>query len=129
MYTDFAESLKKTFSVCHKFGHETAHSVYKGCSSLPLVRNNIVRDFMKTDGDILFFLDDDLSWNAESILTLISLPHEFVGGVYRMKCENPVFPVKLRIEGERVVTVDEYGCIRVKSLPTGFIKIDRKSVV
>jgi hypothetical protein len=80
---------------------------------------------MKTDGDVLFFLDDDLSWNPSATMSVINAPYEFVGGVYRMKCKKIVYPVVLDVKDGRVVEVGEADCIKCKRIPTGFMRLNR----
>lgn len=125
IYPEFADSFNRSLASCHEAGHATSYATYKGCCFISMVRDAVVRDFLKSQGDYLFFLDDDLSWEISAVNKLIALDLDVVAGVYRMKCEKPAWPVVLHKENTDQIVFNESGCIRASRLPTGFMCIKR----
>lgn len=62
---------------------------------LDMGRNNVVREFMKTDDDYLLFIDSDISWTAEDIDRLYAnlSPDYVLGGYYLNPYLEGVKPV------------------------------------
>lgn len=67
----------------------------------------------------LVMIDDDLWWEDDAVLRLLSHDCDVVGGVYPKREDPLTFPVK-RFEDERV-RVD--GLLKVRMLPGGFLRI------
>lgn len=84
-------------------------------------RNRLVRDFLETECERLIFIDADLSFNAEDLLTLINHDVDVVGGTYPLKHDNEEFPV-LELPGGKTRTD---GLMEVRGVPTGFLSIKR----
>lgn len=64
---------------CSKFGMKFGWRVIWGNSILPLARNKIVNEFMKTGYDYLVMLDGDIEVDAKDILAAVLSGKEFVG--------------------------------------------------
>ena len=108
------------------------HELYN-CSLIPMARNEIVRTFLKTDCDFLFFIDADVFikdpqfYNA--LDRMAASLRQIISGVY--VCKNPPFvPAVMTFErlekGDHYERFDQYpnpkevyGCV------TGFTMIAR----
>lgn len=64
---------------CSKFGMKFGWRVIWGNSILPLARNKIVNEFMKTGYDYLVMLDGDIEVDARDILAAVLSGKDFVG--------------------------------------------------
>jgi hypothetical protein len=93
-----------------------------GNSFISHARDRFVADFMaREDFTDLVMLDDDLWWEDDAVLRLLSHNVDVVGGVYPKKEEPLTFPVK-RFENE---APDSNGLLRVRMLPGGFMRFSR----
>lgn len=87
-------------------------------------RNQLVRQFLESDSDKLFFLDSDITFPEGALVKLCHKPVEIVGGCYRHKNPNEVsYPVCFLKQDE--LYGDANGLTEVAQIPTGFMSIDR----
>jgi hypothetical protein len=121
------QSLEATLALVAERGHESTIGTCAGCCYIQFARNRLVRDFLKTDADVLFFIDDDVSWNADDALRLIESQEPVVAGVYRLKNDVESYPVVVCTdEQHRAVTRD--GTISAKAVPAGMLRIHRSVI-
>jgi predicted O-methyltransferase YrrM len=124
----FLDSLDATLKLCKERGHEYVMGILSGCCYVQVARNEIIKSFRDTDADILFFLDDDMSWTAEDALQLIEMPDEIVAAAYRYKTENEDYPIVIKTDQNDRAIVREDGCIAAAFVPTGFLRIKRSAI-
>ena len=82
----------------------------------------------------LFFLDDDIEWDAKGVLKLLQDPRPIVSGIYPKKSDTVDFPVELSFEGGEEVDgvmkggdlVERDGWYKARKVPTGFLRIKRE---
>lgn len=105
-------------------GIQSAYYLLQGNCHVDDGRNAVVGDFLKSDCTDLVFLDADVSWEPQVLVTLCKTDRDLVGGVYpyRRESEEENMPVRM-LPG--VNDVDEDGLLEVEGLPTGFMKIKR----
>jgi hypothetical protein len=124
----FTESMEATLKLCQERGHEFVMSIMEGCCYIQVARNELVKRFLQTDCDTLFFLDDDISWPAQAAIDLIEMDDEVVAGVYPFKTEEDNYPVVVHTDGNHYPIVRGDGCIQAYSVPTGFLAIKRSTI-
>ncbi len=83
---------------------------------------------MKTDADAFVFIDHDLSWNPEDLLSLIVHPGEVVAGTYRYKYDKEEYMGNWAVGDDQRPAVREDGTIVARAIPAGFLKVTRKAV-
>lgn len=54
-------------------------------SLIQRARNGLVKNFLKTDGDYLMFIDADIGWNPHDILPMIEADKDIICGIYPKK--------------------------------------------
>lgn len=91
-----------------------------GNSVISHARDRFVADCLGRGGFTdLVMLDDDLWWEDDAVLRLLSHDVDVVGGVYPKREDALSFPVK-RLEGE---TLRDDGLLKVAMLPGGFVRM------
>jgi hypothetical protein len=105
-------------------GHEITVHFLPGCSLITMGRNQLVDDFLRSDCDRLVFIDSDLSWEPGSILKLIYHDVPCVGGAYRYKQAEELYPVNWTAAKELYA---KDGLLEVDGLPGGFIALKREA--
>lgn len=103
--------------------YETANPYISGA------RATMLKKGLRAKGDIFIFIDDDLSWQPQDLLTLIETPGEVVGGTYRTKEDEDNYMGRiLQDEDGFPTSIREDGCIESACLPAGFLKVTKEAV-
>lgn len=124
----FIESLEATVDHLALLGHTTTFNLLTGSCYVQSARNELAQRFLDSGADVLFFLDDDVSWCPEDVLTLLETPGDVVAGIYPKKCQETDFPVVIHTDGDGFPLVRQDGCIAATGLPTGFMRITRVAI-
>jgi len=100
-----------------------------GLSNLARARNQLVAAFMASDFDDLLFIDDDVAWCANDVLSLLASDKDVIGGACRTKGPSTGRPdTYVRWCWQMLpgpLARDETGAVEVKAIGTGFMKISR----
>lgn len=121
------DSLSGTLELCNKRGHEFIFAKIEGNCYIQTARNDLVYEFMQTDADSLFFLDDDISWHPEDALRLIEMDECIVAGVYPFK-EHLGYPIVIHCDEQFYPLVRNDGCLHGAMVATGFLRIKREAI-
>ncbi len=98
-------------------------AIFAGDCHVDDARNRCVRDFLEGDCTDLVFIDSDIRWEPEDLVSLCQAPCDVAASIYPFKQDEGGFPVMF-IPGE--IWADEDGLIEVQAVPTGFLKIRRR---
>ena len=85
IYVDSIMAL--TFALTRE-GHEVSFSKIYNESLITRARNNLVYEFLKSDSEILLFVDADEGFNAADVVKMLKSDKDIIGGVYPMKNIN-----------------------------------------
>lgn len=90
-------------------------------------RNRIATDFLREcpDGDVLFFLDDDVDWPAEKVVEFLKRPEGVIAGIYPQKSAKTNFPVELACYADTGELITKDGLHAALLVPAGFLCIKR----
>ena len=83
---------------------------------------------MLNGADIVVFVDYDLSWDKQDLLTLIETEGDVVSGLYRFKKDEEVYMGSIICNDEFIPNVLEDGCLEGDRIPAGFLKITKEGV-
>lgn len=127
VYADASIAYTFSLACCRETlrdaGIATSLLIVTGNCYLDDARNTVVREFLASECTELLFLDADVAWRPEQMLTLLQFEDvDIVGGIYPKRLRiDPSMPVNMLPEGgER-----RPGLIEVAGLPTGFLRIKR----
>jgi Predicted O-methyltransferase len=115
-------SIARSREALSAAGIQSGYFLLQGNCHVDDARNAVVRDFLESDCTELVFLDADVSWEPDALVTLCKIDKDLVGGVYpyRRESEEETMPIRhlpeIKVEGD---------LIEVEGLPTGFMKIKR----
>ena len=122
VWVGYHASMMNTLMLLTQRGHDVEQSFRCGNSNVCLVRCLMAAEFMETGRDVMLFIDDDMSWQAEDALKLIESPHDVIGGIYPAKCNVERYNV---LRPSKTST----NLMQCEGLPGGFLKITRKALV
>lgn len=92
-------------------------------------RASLCHRALKAGADVVIYLDYDLSWRPQDLLTLLETPGDVVAGTYRFKqhdVEEYMGTVHSDQTGRPLCRSD--GCIKASRVPAGFLKITKEAV-
>lgn len=123
----YEASLKATLAECTRNGLEVEWATFSGCCYLPLARNKLVDQFLKSGATDLVFIDADIEWFPDDFFRLLSHPVDIVGAAYRHKTFEETYPVWLRTDSDgRPIFAGLSDLLECWTLPTGFLRIARR---
>lgn len=104
-------------------------SPHIGDSLVSRARNTCLQNFIESDCDWLFTLDDDIQLPEEALTKLVSANKNLVGGIYRLKNEDPKRnPYAIRFINEDMdIKIDSLN--KVKYLSTGCMLYKREFIL
>ena len=89
-------------------------------------RSSVANEFLKSDFNVLFWIDQDMVWKPEDFIRILvlSTKMDIVGATYVYKNDQMDFVVSKAQEN----TWNEYGCIPCEGLGLGFVAMTRKVI-
>ena len=127
-YPAFLDSLERSVPVIEGAGWEHS-SVYEiGNPYISCARGEMLRKALNEKPDCVVFLDHDLSWDAEDLLTLIETPGDVVAGTYRFKKDEEEYMGTMFTGPHGTPLVRDDGCIEAANVPAGFLKVTVSAV-
>ena len=92
-------------------------------------RSAMLRKALDAGADVIVFIDHDLSWKPQDMLTLIETKGEVVAGTYRFKTPGDERYMGVIEDDENALPkVRADGCIKATRVPAGFLKITKEAV-
>ena len=123
-------SLDVTIEVLHQQGVKY-NKDYCGGHFLESQRGKLVRNFLKTDFQNLFFIDADMQFTPMSVLTLLEREEEIISGIAPFKLYPEAYPVDLMIEDGHPrgkVIGPNLAILKAHMVGTGFLRIKRSAI-
>jgi hypothetical protein len=113
-------------SIASGLGDDILVEFLPGCSHPAMGRNQLAQRFVDSDFDRMVFVDSDVTWELGALTKLANMPFDFVGGCYRYKFETENYPIGWLVDEEKKgLWSNEYGLIKVASLPGGFMSLSK----
>lgn len=91
-------------------------------------RSKMLRKALNAGATAVIFIDHDLSWQPNALLTLLEIKDEVVAGTYRFKREPEEYMGAVVSDNAGFPISRADGCIEAHSIPAGFLKITRDGV-
>lgn len=88
-----------------------------GVHFLEMARDIAVAKFLQSDSEYLMFIDSDLGWQPDAIKQLVEHDRPVVGGAYRIKYDEELYPNYGVLGGGRWATAGKYAPRRFHLYP------------
>ena len=86
-------------------------------------RNDLVSLAVSEKYDDMIFIDSDMEWNPEWVISLLSRKEHVVGGTTRKKTDQEeVYPVKTTS-----TAINKKGLMKCEAIGTGFVKLSKRA--
>lgn len=127
-YQECLDSLAASIPLIHAAGWEEGMANSIGSPYISHARATMLRKAQDAKADVIVFIDHDLSWDPQDLLTLIETPGDVVAGTYRFKHEPEEYMGKLLPGPDECPQVRSDGCLLAHCVPAGFLKITREGL-
>jgi hypothetical protein len=124
----FIAALEASVPLVEAAGWEHGLAVEVGNPYISAGRASLARKALDAKADVIVYLDYDVSWRPEDMVTLLETPGDVVAGVYRYKrdAEEYMGAVFSDERGQPLGRQD--GCLSAHRVPAGFLKITKEAV-
>lgn len=100
-----------------------------GCPYVSGARATMLRKALDAKADVVVFIDHDLSWKPQDLLTLIETEGDVIAGTYRFKKDEEHYMGVIQDDPVTFLpVVRKDGCIKATRVPAGFLKITKEAV-
>ena len=126
-------ALTDTVLLLDRTGINHARQFVIGSSNLPRARNELAARFLASDCTDLLFVDDDMGWQANSVVRLLASDKPVAGVVGRKRVDKPNSDPDVWCGAPFVASddgrlqQDDMGLVRFDRVGTGFLKIAREA--
>ena len=122
------DSIKASVPLIEAAGWEHGIVSEVGNPYIFAARAFMLRKSLDDKADVIVFIDHDLSWKPQDLLTLIETKGDVVCGTYRFKKDEVEYMGSIIPNANGTPTVREDGAVLAHSVPAGFLKITKDAV-
>lgn len=127
-YQATLDSLKNSIAAIEDAGWTHGMVSEVGCPYISGARATMLRKALDDNADVIVFIDHDLSWDADDLLTLIETDGDVVAGTYRFKTTEVKYMGVICDDENALPIVRNDGCLKATRIPAGFMKITKEAV-
>lgn len=123
------DSLESSVPLIKAAGWDDFMVTEVGCPYISGARATMLRKALDAKADVIVFIDHDLSWRPQDLLTLIETPGDVVAGLYRFKKDEEHYMGVIQDDPKTFLPVTRKdGCIQATRVPAGFLKVTKEAV-
>jgi glycosyltransferase involved in cell wall biosynthesis len=129
-YKVTVESLKASLPSIEAAGWTHSLAQVIDVPYISAARASMLRAALDEKADVIVFIDYDVSWDPQDLLTLIETEGDVVAGTYRSKIDDEQYMGALEHDPVTFVPIvrPSDGAILSKLVPAGFLKITKECV-
>lgn len=127
-YDVYADSMIRSIGPLAEAGWEHGLGIERFNPYISAARATLLRKAMDDQPDAIVFIDHDLSWGTDALLTLLQTEGDVVAGTYRFKTEKEEYMGAWEIDEDLRPVTRADGCFDALRVPAGFLKITPKAV-
>lgn len=125
----YINSLEASVPVVRAAGWEEAYAQEIGNPYISAARMKMMRKAIDAKADVMVFIDYDLSWDPQDLLTLIETEGDVVSGTYRFKQDEESYMGRVLVDENNLPVVRASdGAIQTVLAPGGFLKVTTDAI-
>lgn len=124
----YVRAMEASVPLLDQAGIEHSICFEVGCPYISGARATLLRKAMQWGADAFVFIDHDVSWRPQDLLTLIQTPGDVVGGTYRFKLADESYMGCIDTRDDLRPLCRDDGAIKASRMPAGFLKVTRVAV-
>lgn len=123
------KSLEASLPLVEAAGYEHGMAQILNMPYISAARATMLRAAMDAKADIVVFIDQDVAWDPQDMVTLIQTEGDVVAGTYRCKIDEEQYMGVLETDdNQRPIVRESDGALKTKLAPAGFLKITKEAV-
>ena len=119
----YIKAIEDSIPLILAAGWEEGYAQEIGNVYISAARSFLLRKAITAQATVIVFIDYDLSWDPQDLLTLIETEGDVVAGTYRFKKDEEEYMGQIDCDKKGFPITRADGCIRATHLPAGFLKI------
>jgi glycosyltransferase involved in cell wall biosynthesis len=128
-YRQTVAALEASVPLLDAAGIEHAAVSEVGNPYISCARATMLRKAMDAKADVVVFIDHDVSWKPEDLLTLIQTEGDVCAGTYRFKKQDEEYMGTLYSGDDlRPIVRESDGALKAEWVPAGFLKVTKECV-
>jgi hypothetical protein len=130
-HSAYLDALEASQPIVEAAGHDLNMLLEIGNPYISGARATMLRKALDAKADAVVFVDDDVSWRPNDLLTLIEAPGDVVAGTYRFKkADEEYMGSWIRDEAGRPIgqMAGELAMLRADRAPAGFLKVTKEAL-
>lgn len=124
----YIEALEASIPLIKQAGWDEGYVQELGCPYISAARATMTRKALDAKADVIVYLDYDLSWSPQDLLTLIETEGDVVAGTYRFKKDEEEYMGAVLSNANGTPLLRSDGCILADRVPAGFLKITKEGI-
>lgn len=108
VHHDHMFSVGATFAMAYRKGITFTHHIINGCPLINRARNRLVKCALDDESDVVFFVDDDIAWNAEDFFKLLAWDKDVIGAAPAKRAHRWDEPPDAAVQ--YVKNMEEHSC-------------------
>lgn len=127
---EWVAAMRESMSEAASYGCEVSADILGGCGLITNSRIELAAKFLNSDADTLFFIDDDVVWDASDFLRMVAWTslYDMVGGVYCHRQDPAKFTAKFQKTPNGAYVQNQFGLLKADWVPGGFLAIRRSAL-
>lgn len=122
----YLQALETSIPLIIAAGWDEAIVFETGCPYISAARSKMTRRALDAGADVIVYLDYDLSWAPQDLLTLLETEGDVVAGTYRFKKDDEEYMSTIQCGPNLRPLVRELdGAIKADRVPAGFLKVTK----
>jgi GT2 family glycosyltransferase len=123
------DSIAASVPLLDAAGYEHYMVTEIGNPYISMARAYMLRKALDIKADVIVFIDHDVSWDAQDLITLIETDGDVVAGLYRFKYSDKIEYMGVLEDGPnfRPIVRDD-GAVKAHRVPAGFLKVTRNAI-
>lgn len=127
-HVQYAVALSDTCMLCASHGIQVQMLLTTSGSLLCAERNRLIDAFLKSDCTHILFIDSDIGWPPQAVISMLLKDEEFIAGVYPARCEKTFqFRPEKSDDGGIKCNVEKQ-LLHMQYIPAGFMLLKRSAI-
>jgi glycosyltransferase involved in cell wall biosynthesis len=122
------EAMERSIPLVKAAGWDEAAVYEVGCPCISHARATMTRKALDAGADVIVYLDHDLSWDPDDLVTLLQTKGDVVAGTYRFKNDQEEYMGELSATYNGRPLVREDGAVKMHRIPAGFLKVTKEAI-
>jgi hypothetical protein len=128
-FPQYLDALEASIPLIVAAGWDEGATFITGCPYISHARAEMTRKALNAGADVICYLDHDVSWQPQDLLTLLQTEGDVVAGTYRYKRDDQEEYMGVILTGDdHRPIVREDGCIKALWVPAGFLKVTKAAI-